>query len=159
MNAPNARVPLERGTMSDNRNHNPEQITSVDVDTMAAWIDDPTAACPAAIEAAMAHDPALRGMIRDLRLGRFQREPVPAHLTEALTRLGQPPAVLATIGRWSMAAAAAVAIAAIGFQLGTTAAGTRAVDMSNDLAAMGLTVDTGNDALLAMLVSEGDSPS
>jgi hypothetical protein len=145
--------------MSNDRTHTTQQITSVDVDTMAAWIDNPTAPCPADIEAAMANDPALRGMIRDLRLGRFQGEVVPAHLTDALVRLGEPPAVLATIGRWSMAAAAALAIAALGFQLGTTAAGTRSVDLSNDLTAMGLTIDTDHDALLAILVSEGDSPS
>ncbi len=130
-----------------------------DAAAIAAWIDDPTAQCPPHIEAAMAHDPALRSLIRDLRLEQFQPEPASAALHEHLIALPMGPSVLARIGGWSIAAAAAVALAVLGLQLGAENASESQWNPSSDLAAMGLTVPADNDVLIAMLLPDQENPS
>ena len=130
----------------------PEPFT--DINALVAWIDDDDAPCPEIIEKALAHDPALRSLVRDLRLGRLTPESASATLRNTVLDLGMPRPILATIGRWSAAAAAAIAIALLGFQLGTSAAGPRTLLQDNGLAAFGLDDTTSDDAWVALLLPE-----
>ena len=133
----------------------PEPFT--DIDALVAWIDDGDAPCPEIIEKAMAHDPALRSLVRDLRLGRLTPESASATLRNTMLDLGMPRPILAVIGRWSAAVAAAIAIALLGFQLGTSAAGPRTLLQDNGLAAFGLDDTTSDEAWVALLLPEDAS--
>ena len=130
----------------------PEPFT--DIDALVAWISDVGATCPDAIEHALAHDPALRSLVINLRLGRLIPEAAEAELRNTILDLGMPRPILATIGQWSAAAAAAIAIALLGFQLGTSAAGPRTLLQDNGLAAFGLDDTTSDDAWVALLLPE-----
>jgi len=127
------------------------------VAALAAWIDDPSAPCPPAVIEAMATDPTLRGLVVDLRLGRVEAADVSPALAARLSTLCQRRSVAGTIGRWSMAAAAAVAIAAIGFHLGTGFAPRSMV--TNELAAFGFDEPFQDDAFLAILLPEEEAGS
>lgn len=133
----------------------PEPFT--DINALLAWIDDDDAPCPEIIEKALAHDPALRSLVRDLRLGRLTPESASATLRNTVLDLGMPRPILATIGRWSAAAAAAIAIALLGFQLGTSAAGPRILLQDNGLAAFGLDDTTSDEVWVALLLPEDAS--
>lgn len=130
-----------------------------DAAMLAAWIDDPAAACPPQIEAAMAHDPALRSLVRDLRLRQFEGETASKRLRDQLIALPLGRSVLAKIGGWSIAAAAAIALAVLGLQLGERTAPDARWSPSSDLAAMGLTTQADNDVLMAMLLPDEENPS
>lgn len=130
----------------------PEPFT--DIDALLAWIDDGDAPCPEVIEHALAHDPSLRGLVRDLRLDRLTPEDASASLRNTVLDLGMPRPILASLGQWSAAAAAAIAIALLGFQLGTSAAGPRTLLQDNGLAAFGLDDTTSDDAWVALLLPE-----
>ena len=78
-------------------------------------------------------------------------------LAARLSTLCQRRSVAGTIGRWSMAAAAAVAIAAIGFHLGTGFAPRSMV--TNELAAFGFDEPFQDDAFLAILLPEEEAGS
>lgn len=133
--------------------------TIADADMLAGWIDGSSAPCPPHIEAAMAHDPALRSLVRDLRLQQFKPESASAALHERLISLPMGPSVLARIGGWSIAAAAAVALAVLGLQLGAGNASEGQWNPSSDLAAMGLTTQADDDVLIAMLLPNEENPS
>ena len=126
---------------------------------LGAWIDDRTAECPEHIEAAMAHDPALRGLIRDLRLGLFEGETASAALRDRLISLPLGRSVLGRIGGWSVAAAAAIALAFLGLQLGASTAPEPRWSPASDLAAVGLTTQVDDDVLIAMLLPDEENPS
>ena len=129
---------------------------AVGIEALAAWIHDASAPCPETIEHALASDPALRGIVRDLRLGLLEPDTASVTLRNAVIGLGMPRPVLASIGRRSAAAAAAIAIALLGFQLGTAAAGPRAFLQGNELAAFGLDDTSSDEAWIALLLPEED---
>ncbi|MCH2138112.1 MAG: hypothetical protein MK074_03575 [Phycisphaerales bacterium] len=139
--------------------HDDLTLASLDPQMLADWIDDPQRPCPQEIIDAMAVDPTLRSMIRDLRLDRFQVEAAPAHVIDRAAALQRPTPVLATIGRWTAAAAAAIAIAVVGFQLGTASAGVQATPTQDEFAAFGLTPIDPSESLIAMLLPSEGAPS
>ncbi|MCH2136246.1 MAG: hypothetical protein MK101_06645 [Phycisphaerales bacterium] len=133
------------------------------------WIDDPAAPCPDRVLEAMAADSGLRALVRDLRLDRLPgSEDVASESLQARLVALQPPrllpgSVLGRIGGWSIAAAAAVAVAFVGLHIGSSMAQSRSVahnwDAGADLAAVGLTGQTDDDDLLALLLPGEESPS
>lgn len=133
-----------------------------DVEALAAWIDDAQAPCPDWVIAAMAKDPALRSVVRDLRLGRWSSaadDDGSSALRARLIGLIHGPTVFARIGGWSLAAAAAIAVAVLGLYVGGTMAQSKSWNPSSDLAEVGLTSQADDDVLLAMLLPGEEDPS
>ncbi|MCP4759242.1 MAG: hypothetical protein GY894_10635 [Planctomycetes bacterium] len=117
---------------------------------LAAWVSQPSESD--AVESLLAADATWRRALVDMRLNELASETnVPADLLEQITLLmPEPPAVLARIGGWALAAAACILLAIAGWQLGTDIASERSMDNPLAIATFGLSddIDDGNSFLV-----------
>ncbi len=125
---------------------------------LAAWIEAPDESAER-VEAALAADPDLRAAAMAMRLhGVTDASDVDAALQQHIHSLMPAgPHVLARIGGWVTAAAAAVLLAIGGWQLGSGTADTRSFDMDTVAAATFGLQDSSDQYSTLLLFSEGAS--